>query len=418
VKNDNPSQESKDGANSFFAKIQELARNGDFNGIGKIVSQSDVEKNEVGAVLGRFCWEANTFQAVLEYGTTFKTAQVIIEALFQRKESVAMLKMGGFSWRGREKSPVSERCLQAALDLGPLDKLYAVSHDWLTGSSSSAEFQQKKSEFGALAIIRIAERGYRDSFFCAAGLLHDGDFCEANHSAARMYFYRFALGVTIDASISLELAGEAFAELVKLTDTKKRSLLNYYSTMSEVASKASKHLSPLVPGEEFEIILGLPEASKLEFKSTARWSIKEDKVNSDIEHEVVKTIAAFLNTDGGVLVIGVGPNADKEMIGLEQDYKSLTKDQNEDGFKRFLGTLIQNEIGIQFIPFVSWSVISFRGKEFCRVEARKSPELVFVRRKAQESLYVRVDNQTLRLTDPSKIEAWRKHRELASKSPH
>lgn len=415
MRNDSPNQKSKDDANSFFARIQELARNGDFNGIGKIVSQSDVEKNEVGSVLGKLCREANTFQAVLENGTKFKTAQIIIEALFQRKESVALMKMGGVSWRGREQSPVSERCLQAALDLGPLDKLYAVSHDWLTGSSSSAASQQKKEEFGALAIIKIAERGCRDAFFCAAELLRDGDFCEANSSAAKMYFYRFATRATLEASGSLKFAGEAFAELNKLTNAKKSLLRNYYSTMSEVASKASKDLSPLVPGEEFEIILGLPEASKLEFKSTARWSIKECKVNSEIEHEIVKTIVAFLNTDGGVLVIGVGPNEDKELIGLELDYKSLTTDQNEDGFKRFLGTLIQNEIGIQFIPFVSWSVISFRGKEFCRVEVKKSPKLIFVKRKGQKSLYVRVDNQTLRLTDPSKIDAWGKHRELASK---
>ena len=182
--------------------------------------------------------------------------------------------------------------------------------------------------------------------------------------------------------------------------------------------EASLQLSPLVPGEEFGIILGLPEASKLEFKSTARWSIKEGKVNSEVEHEIVKTIAAFLNIDGGVLMIGVGPDENKELIGLEQDYKSLMNDQNEDGFKRFLGTLIHNEIGIQIIPLVSWSVISFRGKEFCRVEVKKSPELIFVKRKGQERLYVRVDNQTLRLTEPSKIDAWRKQRELASKSLH
>jgi hypothetical protein len=412
VRSDNPSKESQNEANSFYTKTRALAKNGDFNGIGKIVSHSDIGKKEVRAVLGQLCWEANTLQAVLENGTTFKTAVVIMEALFQHKEGVTLLKIGCFSWRGREKSPVSERCLQAALDLGPLDDLYDLAQDWLFASAPCAETQQKKEEYGALAIIKIAERGYRNAFFRAAELMRDGVLCEANLPAAKMYFFRFAARVTLEASCNLKLAGEAFAELLKLKRPKNPLLRNYYSTMSEVAIKASKDLSPLIPGEEFEIILGLPEASKLEFKSTARWNIKEEKVDSEIEHEIVKTIAAFLNTDGGVLVIGIGPN--KEELGLDFDYKSLSADKNEDGFKRFLGTLIQNEFGIKNIPLIGWSVIPLRGKEFCRVEVKRSSELVFVKRKAQESLYVRVDNQTIRLTEPTKIEAYRKQRELTA----
>ena len=417
MENDLPKQASQSGANSLLDTLRVLANKGDFNGIGKIVSRLDIEATESGAVLGGLCWEANTLNSVLEQGIRFKTAQVIIESLVQRKASVTLLKLGSISWRGREKSPISERCLHAALDLGSLDELYFdYAHHWLAAPSSSHEMSQKMKEFGALAVIRIAERGCRMAFFCAAELLRDGDLCEVNHSASRMYFHRLAIETISETSSRLKLASEAFAELAKLTDEKIHLLQNYYSTMAEVAIKASQHLSPMVPGEEFGIILGLPEAAKLEFKSTARWSIKEGKVNSEIEHEIVKTVAAFLNTNGGVLVIGVGPNEDKELIGLEQDYKSLTKDQNEDGFKRFLGTLIHNEIGIQIIPLVSWSVISFRGKEFCRVEVKKSPELIFVKRKGQESLYVRVDNQTLRLTEPSKIDAWRKHRELAAEN--
>jgi hypothetical protein len=392
--------------------LRELAKNNDFNGIGKIVSQENIGEDEILAVLAGLCWEANTSQSVLENGTKFKTAQVIIEALIQRKESVALLKLGGISWRGREKSPISECCLRSALDLGPIAELYDFAHTWLTCSQSD-RFSQTKKEFGASAIIRIAERGYHDSFFCAAELLRDGGICETNHAAARMYFSRFALGTTIEASGNLKLAGEAFGELVKLTDAKKHLLRNFYSTMSAVASKASQHLSPLVPGDEFEIILGLPEAAKLEFKSSARWDIKACKVNSELEHEVVKTIAAFLNTSGGVLVIGVGPN--KEPLGLESDYKTLKKDPNEDGFKGFLGTLIQNEIGTQNTQLVSWSVIPFGGKEFCRVEVKRSSDLIFVKWKGQDVLYVRIDNQTQRLTEPSKIEVWRKQRELNSR---
>ena len=44
----------------------------------------------------------------------------------------------------------------------------------------------------------------------------------------------------------------------------------------------------------------------LEFKSTLRWNLKEDRQDGKVvTHAVLKTIAAFLNTEGGDLLIGV-----------------------------------------------------------------------------------------------------------------
>ena len=53
----------------------------------------------------------------------------------------------------------------------------------------------------------------------------------------------------------------------------------------------------------------------VEFKSTARWDLREGKPNKAMEDAVVKTVAGFLNTDGGTLLIGVG--ADRAVVGLE-----------------------------------------------------------------------------------------------------
>ncbi len=48
------------------------------------------------------------------------------------------------------------------------------------------------------------------------------------------------------------------------------------------------------------------ESKTLEFKSTLRWNLREDrKDDKAITHSVLKTIAAFLNTAGGDLLIGV-----------------------------------------------------------------------------------------------------------------
>ena len=56
-----------------------------------------------------------------------------------------------------------------------------------------------------------------------------------------------------------------------------------------------------------EELLKLQESKTLEFKSSLRWNLKEDrKDDRHVTHAALKTIAAFLNTEGGDLLIGRG----------------------------------------------------------------------------------------------------------------
>jgi membrane protein YdbS with pleckstrin-like domain len=68
----------------------------------------------------------------------------------------------------------------------------------------------------------------------------------------------------------------------------------------------------LVEGEEQE---------HLERKSTLRWDLATGKVNKNLERSAMKTVAAFLNTGGGTLVLGVAD--DRTIIGLGQDYATI-----------------------------------------------------------------------------------------------
>ncbi len=60
------------------------------------------------------------------------------------------------------------------------------------------------------------------------------------------------------------------------------------------------------------------ETSKLEFKSSLRWNFKANRDDSKMELAVLKTIAAFCNTNGGELLIGV--NDDQTIVGIEHDH--------------------------------------------------------------------------------------------------
>jgi hypothetical protein len=61
------------------------------------------------------------------------------------------------------------------------------------------------------------------------------------------------------------------------------------------------------------------ESNELEFKSSLRWSYKVGIIDKKLESVILKTLAAFGNSDGGILIIGV--NDDGEAIGLDRDYR-------------------------------------------------------------------------------------------------
>src|SRR5690606_7134738 len=67
-----------------------------------------------------------------------------------------------------------------------------------------------------------------------------------------------------------------------------------------------------------EELIKRKESKTLEFKSTLRWSLKDDNQDDEgVTHAVLKTIAAFLNTEGGGLLIGVAD--DGSVVGIEHD---------------------------------------------------------------------------------------------------
>jgi hypothetical protein len=47
------------------------------------------------------------------------------------------------------------------------------------------------------------------------------------------------------------------------------------------------------------------ENDRVAFKSTMRWNLKTDKADKAVEKAWLETIVAFLNPDGGTLLVGV-----------------------------------------------------------------------------------------------------------------
>ncbi len=134
-----------------------------------------------------------------------------------------------------------------------------------------------------------------------------------------------------------------------------------------------------------ELILN-GENESLEIKSTLRFDLREGIVNKKLEYVVAKTISAFLNTDGGTLIIGV--DDDNNTLGLEKDIQTLTK-QNIDGFELHLRQIIKKYLGDYFEKYIKVTFPKVDDKEICLIQISKSGKPVFVTYEGSESFFVR-----------------------------
>jgi ribosomal protein L33 len=134
------------------------------------------------------------------------------------------------------------------------------------------------------------------------------------------------------------------------------------------------------------------ETRTVEFKESLRWDMKKQSVNRDLEQVVVKTIAAFLNTDGGTLLIGV--RDDGSITGLNGDYNSLT-DGNWDKFQQHLTQVLTGSFSPTVIQnYISSTCIKSGDTDICVVSVRACTEPVIIISKDIERFYVRMENSS------------------------
>jgi Putative DNA-binding domain len=151
------------------------------------------------------------------------------------------------------------------------------------------------------------------------------------------------------------------------------------------------------------------ESKTLEFKSTLRWSLKEDRRDDKfVTHAALKTVAAFLNTDGGDLLIGVADNG--SIVGIEADQLD-----NDDKFMRHLAQVVRNGLGDRAGTCIDPKTQIVDGKTVCVVSCQRSPEPVFLKWKGVEAtpdgdFFVRQGPGTIKLPPDSAAEYIRTRR--------
>jgi hypothetical protein len=135
--------------------------------------------------------------------------------------------------------------------------------------------------------------------------------------------------------------------------------------------------------EQALAIIASGESDKLEFKSTITTNIQTGENDKRMEKAVLKSIVAFLNTSGGILMIGVSD--DGSIYGVDE-----AEFGSRDKMNLHLTHLISAKIGEEFFPYITFRVIDMEeGKAIVRVDCARCKKPVFLKDGKTEEFYVR-----------------------------
>jgi hypothetical protein len=162
--------------------------------------------------------------------------------------------------------------------------------------------------------------------------------------------------------------------------------------------------SPVIDAVHELILKG--EGQLVEFKSTMRYDMHTHQVNKKLEHVIAKTVAAFMNSEGGNLFIGVDDK--QNALGLDLDYGTLKK-PDLDGFQLHLGNLLNSYIGKEVMKLwkLDWPI--YDDKQICHVKVTAANKPVYVTYEGKEEFFVRKEGSSQPLTRAEE-HAWGKDR--------
>ncbi len=127
----------------------------------------------------------------------------------------------------------------------------------------------------------------------------------------------------------------------------------------------------------YKEIIEKGEGHQVEFKPALRYHFKWKKETNSVRYIIAKIICSFLNSNGGLLFIGVTDH--REIQGLEKGDYLLFDNNLQDKFRNEFDILFDYFFPLSLKPFVSLKIERIQGKDIGIVEVEKSKQPVFLK---------------------------------------
>lgn len=146
------------------------------------------------------------------------------------------------------------------------------------------------------------------------------------------------------------------------------------------------------------------ESENVEFKETLHFDVRRSEKSDNVLQSSLKNIAAFLNTKGGTLLIGVSD--DGKAKGLEPDFKLCQRGkQNRDGLELKVRDLIKENFSPPPYDFCDVSFEEIEDHDIMKIVVRPKKAVTFLKLpdkdgRKSEKLYIRDGNRTIEIEGP------------------
>ncbi|MCL4265313.1 MAG: DUF262 domain-containing protein [Anaerolineae bacterium] len=153
------------------------------------------------------------------------------------------------------------------------------------------------------------------------------------------------------------------------------------------------------PDPRLMALIASGESQTQEFKVGACRNPHTGRHDNGMRDNITKAVAAFMNTDGGTLVIGVAD--DGTIIGIEKEYGIANRGKaNWDGYELFLRDMLDNSLSVAAaFQYFKIKRHTLQGHDIAQIQVNPAPEPAFVNGK----LYVRAGAQSKELPGPDLI---------------
>ena len=187
-----------------------------------------------------------------------------------------------------------------------------------------------------------------------------------------------------------------FDNELALNQTSSKSILAQLDSMLEA-------IGGLTDADEVRNIIRQGESKNTEYKETLSLDVKKKTKEKYVELSALKTIVAFLNTEGGTLLLGVADNG--ELTGIDIEIDKFHK-SNTDKFLLSMLYIIKTRIGEEFYPYIDYKLVAISDKNVLFVKCKESESPCYL---DDAVFYVRTNPATDKLEGPKLVQYVKNH---------
>jgi membrane protein YdbS with pleckstrin-like domain len=159
--------------------------------------------------------------------------------------------------------------------------------------------------------------------------------------------------------------------------------------IEDLTKKAIAVQRSTAPVKSVEELLAEGESQFVEYKSSLMWDYRQQRINKKLYTPVMKSLAAFMNSRGGHLLIGVDDEGN--ILGIEADLQGMKK-PNLDGWENVFNLAFNSMIGVAYRRLIELEFYEKDGRTVCHVFVHPADRPIFLKENNTEKFYIRAGN--------------------------